>query len=297
MVNTAELIKKLREATQAGMMDCRKALEENNFDFDKSVQWLREKGIAKAAKKADAIASEGICRAVLSKTTVYIFELNCQTDFTAKTADFVAIADGLSKFLSMSGEAFDQVSIQKVMINSTQTLEQACINATARIGEKIYLRRISSINLKKDQTAGIYNHSNHRISAVTILSNVVNQEISNNISMHVAAMNPKFLNRTFVEQSWLENEKKILIEQTLAEGKPKEFAEKIVTGRVNKLLAENCLVDQPYVKEPSLKVSEYAKKSNSEVTMMVRYEVGEGIVKETVDFAKEVEAQMKAVQK
>lgn len=294
MSASPELIKKLRDMTQAGVMDCKKALDETNNDIDAAVQWLREKGIAKAAKKADAIASEGVALVGELDNKAIIIEVNAQTDFVAKNDEFLKLASAIKSTLLKSDLNDNDIeSAKKLKLENGKTIEEACVELTSKIGEKISLRRFQIINKKSDESFAIYEHSNKRVATLILLKNNPSEEVKKNVAMHAAAMAPKFVNSSKVDSKWLENEKKVLTEQTIAEGKPKEFADKIVKGRINKLLSEVCLDDQAYVKDPSITVAQYLKNNNSLSIDMVRYEVGEGIEKKECNFADEVAAQMK----
>lgn len=289
-----EQIKILRETTQAGMMDCKKALEETNGNIEEATKWLREKGIAKAAKKLSAIAAEGIVAVVANNNNkAVIAEINCQTDFVAKSDAFVKLSNDITTTLL----DYDIKTLQDAndfILSNDQSIKLSCDELTGKLGEKIKLRRFETMNKEKNQTFSFYQHANNRIATLILLEGIVDIEVAKNVAMHAAAMAPKFLNKNGVDQEWLNNETKVLIEQTIAEGKPKDFAEKIVKGRVGKLLAEVCLDDQPFVKDPSVTVAKYLANNNSKAIKYIRYEVGEGIEKKENNFADEVAEQMKA---
>ncbi len=289
MATKAELIKKLRITTQAGMMDCQKALIENNNDFDLAVQWLREKGISKAIKKAGAIAAEGITKAIIEKNKGIIIEVNSQTDFVATNEKFIKLVDDMLNVIKKDAKADKDIVGLKV---NGKLITEAGMDLTATIGEKIAFRRASILTAKAKQTLGSYTHANKRVASLVLIDGKVDAEVAKNICMHIAAMAPKYLTEKDVDPTWLANEKKVLIEQTIAEGKDAKFADKIVTGRVNKLLKEICLVNQKYVKDSSLTVEQYVKNAGGKIIAMYRYEVGEGIERKTENFADEVAAQM-----
>jgi elongation factor Ts len=294
---SAELIKKLRETTQAGMLDCKKALEESAGDFDKAVIWLREKGIAKANKKAGAAAAEGITSVNHKDGVTFMFELNSQTDFTSNNAIFQDLAHQISECCIKSTEILNDSNASDFNLDTCGlSIKDACVQATAKIGEKIMLRRVFMHKSTANETIGFYTHTNKRISSVVVFEGQVSEEVAKGVAMHVAAMDPAFLNESEADPQWVEQERKLLVEKTIAEGKPKEFAEKIVEGRMKKLLAEKCLVDQPYVKEPSMTVAALVSQSGATVKKFVRFEVGQGIEVEQVDFAEEVQKQMAAAQ-
>lgn len=291
MANT-ELIKKLRNMTQAGVMDVKKALDACGDNLDKAAEWLREKGIAKAAKKASAVAAEGVASIGVEANKAVILEVNSQTDFVAKNESFLKLVSDI-KAAILSSNVSDLSSCLQAKLPSGMSIEQACNELTGKIGEKIVLRRFQIVTKNDNQSFGIYEHSNKKIAVLLVLENKVEPEVGKNVAMHAAAMGPKFMDRNCVDKAWLENESKVLKEQTIAEGKPADKAEMIVRGRINKSIAEVCLTEQAYVKEPAIKVSEYLKRNNTSLKTYIRYEVGEGIEKKVEDFAAEVASQMK----
>ena len=301
---TMELIKKLRDLTQAGVMDAKKALEENNDDLEKATQWLREKGIAKASKKAGAIATEGIAKVVIEGNKALMLEINSQTDFVAMSDTFIQLTNEIAlSIFKNQPNSIEQASQLKV--NSGLTIEQACQELTAKIGEKTALRRFIFIHKKNDEKFVHYVHSNKKIAVVLVMSPSSNEVVGKDIAMHAAAMNPKFLNSTQVDQNWLENEKKILTEQANLDPKIMAMKQKmpedkftmqwqnILLGKVKKMLAEVCLEDQLFVKDQTKTIAQHLKSNNSSIVNYLRYEVGEGIEKKVVDFAVEVAEQMK----
>lgn len=287
-----ELIKKLREMTQAGVMDVKKALDECNDDLEKAAQWLRERGIAKAAKKAGAIAAEGVALVGIKDDKAVIVEINSQTDFVAKNENFLQLASDI-KGAILTYLPADLNACLNIKLPNGMTIEQACNELTGKIGEKIAVRRFTIVSKDANQSFGVYEHSNKKIAVLLVLDGQVNPEVGKNVAMHAAAMGPKFMDRSCVDQEWLANETKILREQTIAEGKPADKADMIVKGRINKSVAEVCLVEQVYVKDPSLKVADYLRHNNTSLKQYIRYEVGEGIEKKVEDFAAEVASQMK----
>ena len=291
-VNKAELVKQLRAMTNAGMTDCIKALNETNNNLDEAAQWLRKNGSIKAAKKANAIAAEGLCVAKLSSDNkkVAVVEVNCQTDFVAKNNEFINFTNTIVD--TILNKASTNNDINNLSINNKNILV-AGEDLTATIGEKIAFRRGKILIANDNQTIGFYTHMNNRIATAVLLENKVNNEVANNVAMHIAAMNPKYINDSEVDQKWLESEKEIILEQTKSQtDKPIEFLTKIVDGRVNKLLKEVCLVSQPYVREPGITISEYLKQNNTSVIAMVNFVLGEGIEKKESNFAEEVAQQM-----
>lgn len=292
MATKAELVKQLRAMTNAGMTDCMKALSETNDNIDAAVEWLRKNGSIKAAKKADAVAAEGLVVGKLSSNhkKAAIVEVNCQTDFVAKNEQFIDFTNHIVN--EILEKVNDNEAINSLVINGKNILE-AGQDLTATIGEKIVFRRGAILVANNDQTIGVYTHMNNRIATAILLDGNVCEEVATNVAMHIAAMNPKYINESEVNQDWLSKEREIILEQTKAESnKPAEFLEKIVDGRVNKLLKEVCLVSQPYVKEPGITVAEYLKQNNASAVKMINFVLGEGIEKKESNFAEEVAQQM-----
>ena len=290
MAITAQLVKELREKTGAGMMDCKHALEHANGDIDAAIDYLREKGIAKAAKKAGRIAAEGLCNVVVNGNAAIIFELNSETDFVAKNAKFLDLLDNVGQTILNSDAKNSEESLALEV--DGKTLEFVLAEATATIGEKLSLRRVSRVVKTDKQGFGFYKHMGGRIAVLTVLADD-KPEVAKDIAMHIAAQKPLYLDRSQVDQETLKHEKYILTQQALAEGKPENIVEKMVIGRLNKYLQEICLVDQGFVKDPDLKVSAYLKQNQTSVVSFIRLEVGEGIEKKEEDFAAEVAAQVR----
>lgn len=289
---TPEKVKELRERTQAGFMDCQKALIETKGDIEKAIVWLREKGISKANKKADAIAAEGITNVIEKGNDALIIEVNSQTDFVAKNKEFRDLVNDIVETI-FKNKKTKKAEVDSLKLKNNKDVKTACLEATGKIGEKIDFRRAELISKTKDQVFGIYQHNNERISSLVLIEGKVPQEVAKDIAMHLTAMNPKFINKSQVDKKWLEQEKNILVKKTIDEGKPKEFAEKIVEGRLGKIVSEVCLEEQPFFKDPSITVAAYLKKHNGKIVKMFRYELGEGIEKSEINFADEVAAQMK----
>lgn len=286
----ASLVKKLKDMTNAGLMDCKKALEENNENIDEAVKWLREKGIAKAAKKQDRIAAEGLSTVLVEGNNAVILEVNCETDFVAKNERFTTLLSKLATALVNS----DATTMEEAMAVATDegTINDSVINLTATLGEKISFRRFTKLTKSDDQVFGKYIHMGGKISALTVV-NGSDETVANDVAMHLAAMNPKYINKDLVPEKDIEEEKEVLKEKAINEGKPEAIAEKIVMGGISKFFKENCIVEQEYVKDPSKTVGVYLSSNNSSLVDMVRYEVGEGIEKREENFAEEVMAQMK----
>jgi elongation factor Ts len=289
MAVDAQLVKLLREKTGAGMLDCKKAIEETGGDIDKAVDYLREKGIAKAAKKADRIAAEGLTSYEISGNKAVIFEINSETDFVAKNQEFLTLLDTVGQIL-INGNASDLESALTLPSNEG-TLADLVVSATSRIGERINLRRVEFLTKDSSQVFGAYKHMGGRISSLALL-NGGNEDVAKDIAMHVAAQNPLYLDESQISESFIAHEREVLRTEALNEGKPEAIVDKMVEGRLNKTLKELSLVHQPFVKNPDQTISEFVKAAGASVVNFVRLEVGEGIEKNQGDFAEEVKAQM-----
>ena len=287
---TAAQVKELRDKTGAGMMDCKKALEETDGNMSAAIDWLREKGISKAAKKADRIAAEGLTRAAANGNVAYIFEVNSETDFVAKNEGFIALLDNIAKAL-LTSSAKNTEEALKVEFNG-KSLEALVLDATATIGEKISLRRVERVEKTADESFGIYVHMGGKISVVAKVKTTTVEDLGKDMAMQVASMNPSFISRAHMPAEFVEHERKIQTEiikndEALA-SKPENVLKGILEGRLSKSLQETCLVDQLYFKDQDKKVSDVLKAAASEVTYFVRYAVGEGIEKKEENFAEEV---------
>lgn len=287
---TIEKIKILREKTGAGMMDCKRALIETNGDLDAAVDYLREKGLSKAASKQSRIAAEGLTNAVVDANVAYLYEVNSETDFVAKNDTFITLVENIGKSLLSSTVTNSEEAL--LLECDGETVEKQLSNQTARIGEKITLRRVQRFEKKDDEVFGLYIHQAGRMSTITILAGG-DEEMAKNVAMHVTASKPTFIDRESVDPQVVEHEKEVLTNQALNEGKPAKIVEKMVEGRIVKFFEEICLTEQAYIKDPDLKVKDYLKKENAKVLAFGRLEVGEGIEKRQEDFAAEVEAQLK----
>ncbi len=289
---TAKMVKELREKTGAGMMDCKKALQATNGDFDKAIDYLREKGIASAAKKADRIAAEGVTTIKVDGNTAVILEVNAETDFVARNDLFLGYVEDLANhLLKNKPESVDEALEQKMEDGST--VSEFINAAIAKIGEKITLRRFAILEKTDNDAFGAYQHMGGRISALTLLEGTTDENVAKDVAMHVAALNPKYVRREDVPQGEIDHEKEILKKEALNEGKPEHIVEKIVAGRLNKFFEEVCLIEQKFVKDPDLTVSKFVESHNATVKTFVRYEVGEGLEKREENFAEEVRKQMK----
>ncbi|MDD6155288.1 MAG: translation elongation factor Ts [Eubacteriales bacterium] len=302
MAVTAKQVKELREKTGAGMMDCKKALEETDGDIDKAMDVLREKGLSKATKKADRIAAEGLVRVAFNDdhSQAAIVEVNSETDFVAKNPEFVEFVEKLAD-LALQAESEDLDAFNAMKFDESETVAEAVVSKTAKIGEKLSLRRI-----KKFSTPGVvytgYLHNGGLIGVIVGIQTEASADeiatVGKDVAMQVASMSPKFVKEEEVDQAWLESEKEIAKQQLINEGKPEKLFDKIIPGKIKAELREVCLVDQKFVKNGDLSVSQYvdeeAKKIGKDMAVveMARYEVGEGIEKRQENFADEVAKQI-----
>ncbi len=287
---SASDVKELREKTGAGMLDCKKALQESEGNMEKAVDWLREKGISKAAKKESRIAAEGLSEILVDGNKAVILEINSETDFVAKNAEFTNFVSLLAKVVLDNCPKTMEEAMELPM--SDGTVNSSLINLIAKIGEKISFRRFEIVEKNDNQVFGVYNHQNlGKINVITILDGD-NSEIARDVAMHVAAMNPGYLSRSDVPEDVINHEKDVIKKQAIEEGKPAKIAEKMVNGRINKFYKEVCLLEQPFIKDPDLDVAGYAKANNMAVVKFVRFEVGEGMEKRNDDFASEVMSQI-----
>lgn len=288
-MNTS-LIKELRDLSGAGLMDCKKALEASNNDIDEAIDYLRKKGISKAAKKADRVAAEGLSTVVIDGNNASIVEVNCETDFVAKNEKFVNLVNKIAELIVKS----DVKTMEEAMSLSTEegTLNDTIVNFTATIGEKISFRRFARLSKTDSQNFGSYIHMGGRIAVLTLLEGA-DEETAKDVSMHAAAMRPSYVKREDVPAEEIERETSVLKEQAMNEGKPAEIAEKMVNGRINKFYKEICLEEQDFVKDSDMTVGAFVKSKNGSIVNMVRFEVGEGIEKKEENFAEEVMNQIK----
>ena len=288
-MNTS-LIKELRDLSGAGLMDCKKALEASNNDIDEAIDYLRKKGISKAAKKADRVAAEGLSTVVIDGNNASIVEVNCETDFVAKNEKFVNLVNKIAELIVKN----DVKTMEEAMSLSTEegTLNDTIVNFTATIGEKISFRRFARLSKTDSQNFGSYIHMGGRIAVLTLLEGA-DEETAKDVSMHAAAMRPSYVKREDVPAEEVERETSVLKEQAMNEGKPAEIAEKMVNGRINKFYKEICLEEQDFVKDSDMAVGAFVKSKNGSIVNMVRFEVGEGIENKEENFAEEVMNQIK----
>ena len=287
---SASMVKELREKTGAGMMDCKKALVESNGDMDKAVDYLREKGISKAAKKAERIAAEGLSNIYIKGNKAVVVELNSETDFVAKNEEFKELLDKIGNTI-----LDNNVTTMEDALNSKcgdETINDLIVNATAKIGEKISLRRFEVVEKTDNEVFGSYLHMGGKISSLTVVEGE-NEEVARDVAMQAAAMRPLYTNIDSVPAEDLEHEKSVIKEQVINEGKKPEFADKIVEGRIRKFYEETVLEEQAFIKDSGLTVKAYLENNNSKLVKLVKYEVGEGMEKRNDNFAEEVMSQIK----
>ncbi len=292
---TASMIKELREKTSAGMLDCKKALTATDGNMEEAVTWLRERGIAKAVKKASAVAAEGLCSYAIKGNKVVLFELNSQTDFVAQNAKFTDLLTKVGEILVNSNATNDEEAL-KVEAEG-KTLETIILEASGVIGEKISLRRVTILTKNDDEVFGAYKHMGGRIVTLVVLKGN-DDVVAKDVAMHVAALSPKYVSKNDIPAEVIAKEKEVILAAALNENaqsaKPKPeniIAERIVPGRLDKNLKEICLLSQAFVKNPDQTVEAYVQGAKSEVVTFIRLEVGEGIEKVETDFAAEVAAQ------
>ena len=268
-------------------MDCKKALMETDGNLEEAVKWLREQGITKATKKASRISAEGVCAYAIDGNKAVLYEVNSETDFVAKNPKFVELVEQIGKALLASGAKNDEEA-NEALYEGVKVAD-LIVNATATIGEKISLRRVSAYEKADNQVFGAYAHMNGKIVSFAILDGE-NAECAKDVCMHVAAMSPRYLDRNSIDPEYIKSETEILKQEALNEGKPAAIVDKMVQGRLQKSLKEVCLVEQAFVKNPDQTVGEYVKSKNCAIKSFVRLAVGEGIEKRKDDFVAEVMA-------
>jgi len=286
---TASLVKELRDKTGAGMMDCKKALTECDGDIAKATDWLREKGISKAAKKSGRIAAEGLSRVKSCGNKAVLVEVNSETDFVAKNDKFVALLDGITEAL-LNSDAKTLDDANALALNGA-TVADEIVNATATIGEKISLRRFVIVTKNDDEAFGQYMHNDGAISALAVVKGG-NEAVAKDMAMQVASMNPQYIDRDHMDPDFIKREEAIQWEiikndESLA-NKPEKVLQGILNGRLSKSLQEICLLDQVYFRDQDKKVGQFLKENNATVVNFVRYQVGEGMEKREENFAEEV---------
>ena len=283
---TAAMVKELRETTGAGMMDCKKALSAMDGDKEKAIDWLREKGISKAEKKAGRVAAEGAVFACVDGSVGVILELNCETDFAAGNEQFRTLGDKILAHIAKTNPTDLDALLSSDL--GGKKVSDLVTEATATIGEKISLRRF--VRYESAGRIGSYIHMGGKIGVLVDLSGG-DEALAKDVAMHIAASNPQAIDRAGVDASAIEHEKEVLRKQALEEGKPEKIVDKMVEGRINKFYKEVCLVEQEFVKDPDKKISDVL--GGNAVKAFTRYQLGEGIEKKQEDFAAEVQAQLK----
>ena len=294
MAISAKQVKELREITSAGMMDCKKALEACDGDIKKAIDWLRENGLAKAAKKESRIAAEGLGKIVVADNKAVILEVNSETDFVAKNDKFLELLSTAAETIVAS----DAATVEEALALATAegTLNDTFVNAVATIGEKITLRRFEILTKGDDEFFGAYTHQGSRIVAVTVVKGG-DAQVAKNMAMQVASMNPSYISRNYMPQEVVDHEREVQVallekDEKLA-SKPEKVKAGIIEGRISKALQDMCLVDQEYFLDSDQKCGQYLKANGAEVVKFVKYVVGEGIEKKDDNFAAEVAAMVK----
>lgn len=282
---SASLVKELREATGAGMMDCKKALSETNGNMEEAINWLREKGIAKSAKKESRIAAEGLANVYVNGNHAVILEVNSETDFVSKNQEFRDMIDEIGNtILNSDATTLEEANALKC---SEGTIADLVIAKTAKIGEKLSLRRFSKVTKKDNEAFGAYIHMGGKIAVLTVTADTT-EDIAKEVAMQAAAMRPLYVFPKDVPTDLLEAEREVQKEIAINEGKPADIAEKMVEGRIKKYYKEICLAEQPFIKDGDISVETYVKNNGGSLVSMVRYEVGEGMEHRNDNFAEEV---------
>ncbi|MBP3952009.1 translation elongation factor Ts [Bacillus suaedae] len=292
MAVTASMVKELREKTGAGMMDCKKALTETNGDMEKAIDFLREKGIASAAKKADRVAAEGLTIVKSEGNKAVIAEINSETDFVAKNENFQKLVNDLADHLLTNEPASLEDALAQSFAEG-QTVQEFVNSSIAKIGEKISLRRFAIVTKEDGDSFGEYLHMGGRIGVLAVLGGTNDADLAKDVAMHIAAINPAYVSRDEVSADEVEREREVLKQQALNEGKPANIVEKMIEGRLSKFFEQVCLNDQPFVKDGDQKVGKFVQSKGATVKSFVRYEVGEGMEKREDNFAEEVMSQVK----
>lgn len=287
---SASDVKTLREKTGAGMLDCKKALQEVNGNIEAAIDWLREKGIAKAAKKGDRIAAEGLSQIFVNGNKAVILEVNSETDFVSRNDEFKNYVEKIGNAI-LNGEAKTMEEAMALDVDG-ETIESLTVAITAKIGEKISFRRFTVLEKNDTENFGSYLHMGGKIASLVLVEGG-NEEVAREVAMHAAAMRPLYVNASEVPTEVLEKEKEIMRQELLNEGKPADKIENILTGKVRKYYEDVCLENQIFVKAVNKEtVSKYLENNNSKLITMIRYEVGEGIEKRQDNFAEEVMSQI-----
>ncbi|UFU01054.1 translation elongation factor Ts [Radiobacillus kanasensis] len=293
MAITAQMVKELREKTGAGMMDCKKALQQTEGDIDKAIDFLREKGIAKAAKKSDRIAAEGSAHIEVDGNHAVLIEVNCETDFVTKNDQFKTLLKELGTHLLSQKPASVEEALQQPLNGDGEVVETYINSAIAKIGEKISLRRFTILEKGDNDAFGAYLHMGGNIGVLALLEGTTDEAVAKDVAMHIAAVNPRYVSRDAVSEEEVNAEREVLKTQALNEGKPANIVEKMVEGRLGKFFEEIVLLEQSFVKDPDQKVKKFVADKGASVKGFVRYQVGEGMEKREDNFAEEVMNQVK----
>ena len=286
---SASLVKELREQTGAGMMDCKNALKETDGNLEAAIDWLREKGIAKAGKKEARIAAEGLADVFIKGNKAVIIEINAETDFVSKNDEFKELIKNVGEtVLNSDAKTLEEAN---ALPFGEGTIKDLVVDRTAKIGEKLDFRRLAVIEKNDDENFGSYLHMGGKIAVVSVVKGA-NEEVAKDVAMQAAAMKPKYVFRDDVPAEEVEREKEVLKEQAMNEGKPADIAEKMVAGRLNKFYKEICLAEQAFIKDGDIDVTKYVTNNGGELVGCTSFVVGEGIEKRQDNFAEEVMAQI-----
>lgn len=293
---SASMVKDLREKTGVGMMECKKALEENSGDMEKSIVWLRERGMSRAAKKADRVAAEGMVHFAISDkgNNAALLEINCETDFVSKNEEFRSFVTETAK-IALDNNINDIEKLSTMKLASGATVDETIKGLIQKIGENMKLRRIHTIT-SNGQITG-YSHMGGKIGTLVVLEGANSpevKEVGKDIAMHIAAAFPRYLSRNEVDTTELNQEREIARKKLIEEKKPEAMIEKILEGQMNKFYKEVCLIEQAFVKDPDISITKLLEKTdkNLKLTKFLRFQLGEGIEKKKEDFAAEVAAQL-----
>ncbi len=290
---TAQLVKELREKTGAGMMDCKKVLTETEGDMEKAAELLRERGIAKAAKKSDRIAAEGLvyCYVTENKNIGVVIEVNAETDFVAKNQEFKTFVEETAKQIAEKNPADVEELLQQSSISdSSKTIQDILTDKIATIGENMSIRRF--VRYESTGIVGSYIHGDGKIG-VLVDCPKGSEDVARDVCMQIAAAKPEYLDRNAVPADVVSHEMEILKAQAMNEGKPEAIAEKMVQGRIGKFYSEICLLEQPFVKDPDMKIEKFLESKDTQIVRFARFEKGEGLQKREENFAEEVAKQIK----
>ena len=286
---SASMVKELREQTGAGMMDCKKALTECEGNLEKALDWLREKGIAKAGKKESRIAAEGLANIFVEGNKAVMIEINAETDFVSKNDEFKELLNTVgTTILNSDAKTLEEAN---ALPYEDGTIKDLMVAKTAKIGEKLDFRRLEVVEKKDNENFGTYLHMGGKIAVITVIERA-NEEVAKDVAMQAAAMDPKYVFKEDVPEDEVAREREVLKEQAMNEGKPEDIAEKMVEGRLNKFYKEICLSLQAFIKDGDIDVTKYVTNNGGKLIGMKRFKVGEGIEKRQENFAEEVMAQI-----